>query len=112
MSLGQFFAYAAVTYLSIGFAKWVLDMSRIRFLHKLVVYIDKVRSLQENQPESSRFTLFLVIAVGMSVQTLLFWPEIVWKEGLKNFLQPISSQRACEIFGSAAGVHIKLASED
>lgn len=103
---------AVMVYFAIGFAKWTLDMSRLPFLHKLIVCIDGARAEADKRERRGSAELLAVMAFGMTLQTFLFWPEILLKEGVTAFLQPISKRRAAEVFGSAAGIHVEVEEDD
>jgi hypothetical protein len=93
-----------VGYLSVGFAKFVLDISRLPFFYELITCVES-KLAEDWEPGSGfRAKLLLGVTVGLSIQSWLAWPQVLYGEGILAFLQPISKHRAGEIVGQPFGL--------
>ena len=92
-------------YLSVGFAKFVLDISRLPFIYAVIMSIEAIIFESEGH-FIFRAKLLFAFTMGLSIQAWLVWPEILLNGGFLSFIQPISRERAAEIVGAPFGLRL------
>lgn len=81
----------AAIYLSVGFAKFVLDISQLHIFVRLIKEFEI--ALGEHARPMSPATRGAVAAGSLLLQCLLAWPAILRAVGLLEFLQPVKEER-------------------
>ena len=78
-------------YLSVGFAKFVLDISQLHVFVRLIREVEI--ALGDRARPMSPGKRWGVAAGSLLLQCFLAWPQVLWSVGLLEFLQPMKEER-------------------